>query len=67
MKTKLTIYQDESNLWRWRVQAANNEIIAASSEGFSRKASCIENFEMVTQHIVPWYQKLWDRVRDFFR
>ncbi len=27
-------YQDEAGEWRWRIQAGNGEIIAASSEGY---------------------------------
>lgn len=27
-------YQDAKNEWRWRVTAANNKIVGASSEGF---------------------------------
>ncbi len=31
------IYRDAANLYRWRLRAANNEIIADSSEGYASK------------------------------
>ena len=30
----LEFYQDKQEEWRWRVQADNGQIIAASSEGY---------------------------------
>ncbi len=30
----LEFYQDKKEEWRWRVQAENGQIIAASSEGY---------------------------------
>lgn len=36
---KFEVYKDLAGEWRWRVTAANGEIIAVSGEGFTRKWS----------------------------
>lgn len=36
---RLEFWEDEDREWRWRIVAANNRIVAASSEGFSSKAA----------------------------
>ena len=44
------IYQEGSGLlslqWRWRLRAANNEIIA-SGEGYNNKQDCIHAVDLV--------------------
>lgn len=42
-KDKWTFYRDQSGEWRWKRQAGNNEIIGASSEGFTSKFNCSYN------------------------
>ena len=43
-KDKWTFYRDHSGEWRWKRQAeGNNEIIGASSEGFTSKFNCSYN------------------------
>ena len=34
------IYKDGANKWRWRLKAANGNILADSGEGYSNKADC---------------------------
>ncbi len=34
----VTVFMDKDGDWRWRRQAANNEIISTSGEGFTRHA-----------------------------
>ena len=34
------IYKDRAGEFRWRLTAANNEIIADSSEGYVNKSDC---------------------------
>lgn len=34
---KYEIYQDKQGGWRWRLTAANGEIVAAATEGFANK------------------------------
>lgn len=46
------IYQDAAGEWRWRLQAANNRIIANSGEGYTNKNDCIEIVTTI-QHGVP--------------
>jgi len=41
-------YQDNALKWRWRVTAGNGEIVGASSQGFTRKSTCIENAKMLS-------------------
>ncbi len=41
-----TFYQDAQGEWRWRRQALNNEIVAASSEGFGRIRDAVYNAEI---------------------
>jgi len=35
------IYKDAAGEWRWRLRAANNQIIAVSGEGYKNKQDCI--------------------------
>lgn len=35
------IYQDIRREWRWRFVTADGEIIAESSEGYTRRAACV--------------------------
>jgi uncharacterized protein YegP (UPF0339 family) len=37
---RYNIYQDRAGQWRWRLLAANGEIVKASSEGFANKDYC---------------------------
>lgn len=38
MKTpRFKCYRDEAGMWRWRLLAANNRILADSGEGYSRQ------------------------------
>ena len=41
------VYVDTRMEWRWRLRAANHEIIAVSSEGYNRKATCLRSIELV--------------------
>jgi uncharacterized protein YegP (UPF0339 family) len=41
------VYQDARGEWRWRLIAANRQIIAASGEGYARKADCLHGIELV--------------------
>ena len=42
-KKPLEFYQANDG-WRWRLTAANNEIVGASSEAFSSEPAAINNF-----------------------
>lgn len=37
MKPRFIVYEDAAGLFRWRLLAANNRVIADSGEGYSRE------------------------------
>lgn len=39
---EFNIYKDEDAEWRWRLVAGNNETIADSGEGYTRRSSCVD-------------------------
>jgi uncharacterized protein YegP (UPF0339 family) len=41
------VYTDASSQWRWRLQAANNRIIAVSSESYVNKQDCLNAITLV--------------------
>ncbi len=42
---KIAYYKDERGEWRWRLRAENNEIIAASSEGYKHFTDARKNIQ----------------------
>lgn len=44
---KFEVYTDKSGQYRWRLKAANGQIIATSGEGYVRKADCLHGIELV--------------------
>lgn len=47
MAAEFEVYKDKGGEFRWRLQAANNEIVADSNEGYKTKASCLNGIEVV--------------------
>jgi uncharacterized protein YegP (UPF0339 family) len=43
---KFEIYKDAQKLWRWKLVAANGEILA-SGEGYTRKRTCMAAIALV--------------------
>ncbi len=43
---KFRIFEDKQGYWRWRLRAANNEIIA-SGEAYIDKRDCLHAIELV--------------------
>lgn len=41
------IYRDNRGEWRWTYEASNGETIAASSEGYKRKADCQNGIDLM--------------------
>ncbi|HWL95130.1 MAG TPA: DUF1508 domain-containing protein [Phycisphaerae bacterium] len=41
------VYQDNINQWRWRLLAANGQIIATSGEGYWNKSDCLHGISLV--------------------
>ena len=46
-------YEDEAQEWRWRVKANNNEIIGASSEGYTQRRYAENNLESLLVYCLP--------------
>ena len=40
-------YKDSSNQWRWRLKAANHQIIAISGEGYWNETDCDHAISLV--------------------
>lgn len=49
---KHEFYKDHAGEWRWRITAANGNILAVSSEGYHNKADCIAAFDSVARYMV---------------
>lgn len=47
MAAEFEVFQDKAGEYRWRLQAANNEVIADSNEGYKSKASCLNGIASV--------------------
>ena len=39
---RVHVFKDDAGEWRWVKRAANGEIVADSSEGYTRKADALE-------------------------
>lgn len=46
---KFEYFKDTRGEWRWRFKAANGEIVAVSSEGYTRKESCLHSIDLMKQ------------------
>ena len=46
---KFQIFKDGAGEYRWHLRANNNEIIADSSEGYSKKSDCEHGVELVKE------------------
>ena len=46
-KLKFEEYQDNKMEFRWRVKAANGQVIGSSSEGYKSKADCAKAIDVV--------------------
>lgn len=47
MVPRFEYYEDRAGEWRWRFKAANYEIIAVSSEGYSSKQACLHSIGLI--------------------
>jgi uncharacterized protein YegP (UPF0339 family) len=48
-KLKFEVYQDNAKEYRWRLKAANGEILATSGQGYKAKADCKHGVERIQQ------------------
>ena len=44
------IYEDASGGWRWRLRAANGELVAISEQGFSSKSGVVKGLDVVRRN-----------------
>jgi large subunit ribosomal protein L21 len=49
--TGFEIYEDKAGEWRWRLRAANGELLAIPEQGFSSKASVVRSLASVRRHV----------------
>lgn len=48
MAGRFEVYEDRAGEWRWRLKSSNRvDTIAASGEGYTTKASCLNGIEAV--------------------
>ena len=43
------IYKDSASEWRWRLKAANGNIIADSGEGYRNRQDCLAGIQLVKE------------------
>jgi len=41
------VFKDSADEWRWRLRAANQQIIAVSGEGYRSKQDCLAAIQLV--------------------
>ncbi|MBM4067892.1 MAG: DUF1508 domain-containing protein [Planctomycetes bacterium] len=46
-RSKFELYQDAKEEYRWRLKAANGQVVAVSSQGYSTKAGCEKSLTLV--------------------
>ena len=44
-KPETEFYQGLDGDWRWRVRAANGNILADSSEGYTNRLDCVQGYQ----------------------
>lgn len=49
---RFVIYQDTTGEWRWRLLAANGQVIATAGEGYVHKGDCLHGIALVMQSAV---------------
>jgi uncharacterized protein YegP (UPF0339 family) len=50
-KLKFEIYQDAGKEYRWRLKAANGQVLATSGQGYKAKADCKHGVERIQQDV----------------
>lgn len=64
---EFSVYRDEAREWRWRLKHANGEIMAASGEGYTRKASCLLAVKHLKQRLASAHVRVLDCRTGHFR
>lgn len=51
---RYVMYKDVRGEWRWRLYAANNQIIATASEGYRNRSDCLHSINLTkSSHSAP--------------
>ena len=45
------IFEDKAGEWRWRLRAANGELVAISEQGFASKSGVVKGLEVVRRNV----------------
>lgn len=56
---KLTYFRDKAQKHRWRIRAANGEIIDSSSEGFNNRIDMLVNIELTANALSETRNQWW--------
>jgi uncharacterized protein len=49
-KLKFEVYEDNAKQFRWRLKAANGQVIATASEGYKAKADCEKAIDLIKKN-----------------
>ena len=53
-RASVEVYKDRSGKWRWRLDALNGRIKAASAEGYTRRRDCLRAMpQLITECLQP--------------
>ncbi len=63
---RMEFYEDTAGEHRWRVKAANGEIIGASSEGFATQVNAKVNALLLAQNLQSWAEALTSEIERKF-
>lgn len=50
----LEFYKDNADEWRWRITAANGQIVHAATEGYGSKGGAVSNLEGLVSAVQTW-------------
>ena len=50
-RLKFEVYEDAANQFRWRLKAANGEILATSGQGYKAKESCKRGVALIKSEV----------------
>jgi uncharacterized protein YegP (UPF0339 family) len=48
-KLKFEVYQDKAMEFRWRLKAANGQVVGSSSQGYKKKADCEHAIDLIKE------------------
>lgn len=54
----VTVYEDATGGYRWRINSSNGEIVGAASVGYKLKRDCVDNMVAVSHVIGEWMERM---------